>query len=413
MSNILDSLKGYITPELLSMASQHLGESESGISKAIGGLAPTILSGLVSKAGDANGFSSIFNTLNQPGNASWLDNLGGLIGGGNLAHGDPKDAAGALMGNLFGSKTGGILNLISNFAGIKSSSTSSLMGMVGPMIMSYLAKKIVGDKLNASGLASMLLGQKSNIASALPSGMGSLLGFADMGNVGGSINTPNVPQVDGDGGGFGKWLWPLLLLLGLGGLGYYFSKTGCSKPEMPKIEAPKVTLPNADSIAQAAKNAAAAAANMFKKKVCELELNVASTGIEAGLVTFVEDAAKPVDKTTWFNFDRLLFETGKATLAAGDAGTVDQLKNIAGILKCFPKVKLKIGGYTDNVGNEAANMKLSDARAKNVMAELVKLGVAADRLSAEGYGVQHPVGDNTTEEGRAKNRRIAVRVTEK
>ena len=80
-----------------------------------------MLSGLVSKAGDAGAFGAIFNQLSDSRNAGFLDNLGGLIGGGNLAHGDPKDIAGRLMGSLFGDKTGGLLSLLSNFSGVKSS----------------------------------------------------------------------------------------------------------------------------------------------------------------------------------------------------------------------------------------------------------------------------------------------------
>ena len=129
------------------------------------------------------------------------------------------------------------------------------------------------------------------------------------------------------------------------------------------------------------------------------------------LVAFIEDAAKPVDKTTWFNFDRLLFETGSAKIDIEKSS--DQLSNMVEILKAFPKVKLKIGGYTDNTGNEASNMKLSKARAEAVVAYLVEKSIDKTRLAAEGYGSQFPAGDNSTEAGRAQNRRIGVRVTEK
>jgi len=91
----------------------------------------------------------------------------------------------------------------------------------------------------------------------------------------------------------------------------------------------------------------------------------------------------------------------------------EQLKNIAEILKAFPAVKVKIGGYTDNVGDPADNMKLSQARAENVMKQLVALGIAADRMTAEGYGEQHPIADNNDPAGRAMNRRISLRVTAK
>lgn len=135
-----------------------------------------------------------------------------------------------------------------------------------------------------------------------------------------------------------------------------------------------------------------------------------STGIESRLITFIEDNTRQIDKTTWFSFDRLLFDTGKSTLKPQSS---EQLNNMAEILKSFPNVHLKIGGYTDNVGNADNNMKLSDDRAKTVMAELVKRGIATERLDAEGYGDQHPVADNATDEGRAQNRRIDVRVTKK
>ncbi len=141
-----------------------------------------------------------------------------------------------------------------------------------------------------------------------------------------------------------------------------------------------------------------------------VELNVPEFGVERKLIAFIEDKGKPVDRETWFSFDRLEFETGSATLKPTSA---EQLKNIAEIMKAYPRVALKIGGYTDNVGNAEANLKLSQKRAENTMQELVKLGVDAKRLEAQGYGEKHPVADNSTEEGRQKNRRIDLRVTKK
>lgn len=83
------------------------------------------------------------------------------------------------------------------------------------------------------------------------------------------------------------------------------------------------------------------------------------------------------------------------------------------ILKAYPKVTMKIGGYTDNTGDPQANLRLSQQRTDAVMAGLVQLGVGADRLKAEGYGQEHPIADNSTLEGRAKKRRIDIRVTGK
>jgi OmpA-OmpF porin, OOP family len=140
-----------------------------------------------------------------------------------------------------------------------------------------------------------------------------------------------------------------------------------------------------------------------------VKLNAAKDGIEYKLVDFIK-SSKPVDKTTWFSFDRLYFDTAKATLKPESKF---QLENITAIMKAYPNVKLKIGGYTDNQGNDAINLKISSERANVTMVKLIEMGVAKDRLEAEGYGKQYPVASNDTEEGRAKNRRIDVRVTAK
>jgi K(+)-stimulated pyrophosphate-energized sodium pump len=139
-------------------------------------------------------------------------------------------------------------------------------------------------------------------------------------------------------------------------------------------------------------------------------LNIPENGIESNLLKFIEDKSKPVDKTTWFDFDRLTFETGKSSLKSESA---EQLKNIAEILKAYPDVNVKVGGYTDNQGDANANLTLSSDRASAVKAELIKLGIDDSRLESEGYGVKHPIASNDTEEGRAANRRTSVRVTKK
>ena len=125
----------------------------------------------------------------------------------------------------------------------------------------------------------------------------------------------------------------------------------------------------------------------------------------------MNDATKQADKTTWFTLDRLYFETGKSTLKASSA---EQLKNIATILAAYPSMELKLGGYTDNSLDSAINMKISVERANIALAELVKLGADAKRLTAEGYGAQFPICNaNDTKECKAQNRRIDVRVSKK
>ena len=71
--------------------------------------------------------------------------------------------------------------------------------------------------------------------------------------------------------------------------------------------------------------------------------------------------------------------------------------------------KVEIAGYTDNVGKAAANLVLSQNRANTVREYLIAKGISADRVTAVGYGMSNPIDDNTTEDGRASNRRIEVK----
>lgn len=110
-----------------------------------------------------------------------------------------------------------------------------------------------------------------------------------------------------------------------------------------------------------------------------------------------------------FVLENCTFESGKATLAA-EAYTV--LNELVDYLKRKDDEKIEIGGHTDDVGKAEANMILSKDRANTVMSYLVGQGIAAERLTAKGYGFTEPVTDNDTEEGRRTNRRTEVKILE-
>lgn len=88
-----------------------------------------------------------------------------------------------------------------------------------------------------------------------------------------------------------------------------------------------------------------------------------------------------------------------------------ELMKIGEFLRTNPSTKIELGGHTDNTGEAAFNQKLSENRAKSVYDYLVQDGIAAERLSFKGYGSTQPVGDNSTDEGKAKNRRTELKIT--
>ena len=99
------------------------------------------------------------------------------------------------------------------------------------------------------------------------------------------------------------------------------------------------------------------------------------------------------------------FDTGKATLRSSSKAELDDL---AEALKAAG-IAGEIAGYTDNTGNAQSNQELSQQRAEAVKAYLVERGVAADKLTAKGYGIENPIADNNTEQGRQRNRRVQFR----
>ena len=112
-----------------------------------------------------------------------------------------------------------------------------------------------------------------------------------------------------------------------------------------------------------------------------------------------------IEKTGQVAVYGIHFDTGKASLKP-DSDTV--LSEIVKMMQQNPGLKLKIEGHTDNLGTAASNQVLSQKRSESVVAWLAAHGVDASRLTATGRGQTVPIGDNSTDDGRAKNRRVEL-----
>jgi len=99
------------------------------------------------------------------------------------------------------------------------------------------------------------------------------------------------------------------------------------------------------------------------------------------------------------------FDTGKATIQPASANVLGE---IVKLLQQNADLKLRVEGHTDSQGNGAANQALSEKRAQAVVAWLTGKGISASRLTAKGFGATKPVADNSTDDGRAKNRRVEL-----
>lgn len=114
-----------------------------------------------------------------------------------------------------------------------------------------------------------------------------------------------------------------------------------------------------------------------------------------------------IDPPKNFILENVYFDSGKATLKATSNKA---LNDLAEVLKLKSTMEVEIEGHTDNVGNEEANLKLSQERADAVKKYITGKGIAAGRITAKGYGQSVPVADNASEQGRQKNRRTSLKV---
>ena len=403
-----------------------------------------------------------------------LSTVGSLLTLGAAGSSPLTSIATGLLSALFGDKIGGITSAIGSLAGLKhAGSAGSLIGLAAPMVLAALGNKL-GGSMTGTALAVLLGQEKAGIMNAIPGALTGALGLVGSGAAaaaataahpaaatGGRLahTAPAVAAVvheeEARGGSF---LGSILGLIITGAViaGLVFGISQCRRatetavaPAAPApaakvaepakgapapvaaqpVEAPKpapapvAAAPTPPPAAPAPAPAAPAAAAKIASLLAGLKpgegglmslalptgktIQMAAKGVESELIGFLEDASRPIDKGTWFDFDRLNFKTASSELTPESRS---QVEAVAEIMKAFPTSEVKIGGYTDNVGNPENNLKLSDTRAKSVMSELVALGIAATRLDAEGYGEQHALADNATPEGRAKNRRTALSV---
>jgi outer membrane protein OmpA-like peptidoglycan-associated protein len=118
---------------------------------------------------------------------------------------------------------------------------------------------------------------------------------------------------------------------------------------------------------------------------------------------------EPIEKGTKVVLNNIFFESGRAELKPI---SYVELNKAADLLKDNATMIIEVGGHTDNLGSDELNLSLSQKRANAVMEYLKLAGIEETRLKAKGYGETQPIADNSTEEGRAKNRRTEFEIVE-
>ena len=431
-ASMLERLSDLVTSAAVAQASAALGEPPDAVSRGTRAAFTAVLNGLALGARQPKVLRDIFRLSTARSNdVTLLSNVGDVLAGGALT--SQTTALGQkTLAVLFGSHIDMVAQSIAGYAGVTQGSANTLLTAAVPLVLAQVGERLRAERQPSAGaLAAILLreqtrsvggGETADVSPLRPAGT-----FRDAGAATASWfprrdsgsdrpRTPStertaaaapsaIPIATERGGASAReakvssrtqadhrrgWLW-LPIILGVGA-----AVVLVNWPALERWWA------GPDFVSTASR------APSFSRSP-KLSLNVPYDSVESRAIRSIEDI-RPLGTADWFELDRITFQTGSNSLTAASA---EQVRNIAAILAAYPAVRLKIGGYTDNIGDPAANLRLSDARANTVMRELIDLGIAPERLTAEGYGEQQPVADNATPEGRARNRRIAFRITQR
>jgi OmpA-OmpF porin, OOP family len=403
--NLISQVEHEFSNDAISTMASFLGETPAKILGALKYAIPAVVGGLYQRTQTTQGASEVLGLL-QHGGFDGKASPSTLLKGTGVQ--DLVKTGGPLVSALFGPRQSGLTDSISSTSGLSKASSASLLAVAGSYIANLVSRVTTTGGLTASSLANLLGAQAPYLASVAPPDLTQQLGLSGLSEstrvgeparaYGREVEPARAYGAVEERRGLGWLKWVLALLLVPLLLWALTSWRSSSSSSVPEITSKGIV------------GATRASPALITGTVCGHTINYARSGVEAKLIDFVNEKTRPIDDKTWFTFDRLEFETASANLGPTSSA---QVRNIADIMNCYPTLNLKVGGYTDNVGDPAANLTLSQQRADATMQAIVANGISASRLSAEGYGEQFPVASNDSEEGRQRNRRIDLRVTQR
>ena len=402
-ASLVDTIAQSLSSGLISKLSTTTGESTSNLQTGLSAAIRAMTASAAMRANDAEAMNQIHAMAIDPANdLSAPDRAEGLIS--RVITGSTQASSSDFIQSLLlGNRFSNMADALAGYAGVSKATARSLFGIATSLVLSYLGRMVRADHLDPSALASRLAAERDSIVSGLPPALSKFYPAAGVTEKEGAAAMPSrAPVAAARAAAAAKqrsaWSWALPAALAALAVWAIASIFGHSRAPVPQ-----------SSRGMPMPGAIGTSGFVRTELPNGVRLQFSPSGTEARLLMFIQTSG-PVTTENWFEFDRLNFEPDSAVVSSDSK---DQLSNIAAIMKAYPAASVKIGGYTDNTGDPAANQQLSQQRAEAVKDQLEEMGVDGSRITAEGYGEQHPVASNDTAEGRMQNRRVAIRVTSK
>jgi len=396
-----ESLKESISPQMLKTAAATLREDEKGVASAVAVLLPSLLVRFMDQGETAR----VNETIREAGNAELFDRRAEIFAGHGIDGG--MNLGERFENELVGAENKAYPNAVAAESGISAASADRLSGWVAAVIAGYVGHKIVRNNLSMSAVMAGLRQERGSVVKEIPVKVGRAAGISGM--------CSSSAPVAGRDGKKNNWLvWLIIVLIVV--IIVFLSIRSCNRNgggEVVAVTENVTVVPTAP----AAQTAAAKEGLTFveHKLPDGRTIRVAEGGCEDCMLKYLQSDAyrKATNEElskNWIQFDKIDFMHDSETALAGNS--MEQLDNIAAILKNYPDVRIRIGGFADKTGTRAVNYEISKKRAEYIKSILVKDGIPADRISTEGFGKEFAtVPADATAAQRAVDRSIAMRFT--
>lgn len=393
MSHFIDSLKNYVSQDMISKASTTLGEQTSNVSSTVDSIFASLMGVLLKYKETAQKK----NILEEAGNLNILSDIG------NIFEDRPSESqqkiGDDLLQTLLGDKAADFTNAVSEKTGVSKQATNRLTSMLAPIFAGFFGKQVQENNWSMADLREEIKKQEKSFIGLVPEKLFNSFTLSTVIPKG----KEQIEQTEKKKGKNGWIIWVILAIILLLLLFWWRS---CKRTDQGTI------VYEQDTVITDSRSNSSASEN-FVALPDGTKLQAAKGSMEEKMIAFLnsneyKNATDEQLKNRWFEFTNVDFEFG-----SGDkliASSSQSLDNIAGILKYYKNAKIKIGGYADKVGSDATNMEISKQRAKTIETMLHNRGVGSQIVSTEGFGEEHAkVSENASNEERAKDRDMALR----
>lgn len=408
MSHFIDSLKSYVSQDMISKASTTLGEQASNVSSTVDSIFASLMGVLLKYKETAQKK----NILEEAGNLNILSDIG------NIFEDNPSENQRKIgddfLQTLLGDKAADFTSAISEKTGVSKQATNKLTSMVAPIFAGFFGKQIQENNWSMADLREEIKNQEKSFIGLVPEKLFNSFVLSTV-IPKGKEQIENKVKTETKKGKNSWIMWVILAIILLLLLFWWRSckRSGDTAVVYDKDNIAMTESGKNSSNTNAASSNTGSSSENFVSLPNGTKLQAAKGSMEEKMVAFLEsdeykNATEEQLKNKWFEFTNVDFEFGSPDKLV--ANSTKSLDNIAEILKYYKNAKIKIGGYADKVGSDATNMAISKQRAKTIETMLHNKGVGAQIISTEGFGEEYAkVNEKASDEERAKDRDMALR----